>query len=61
MQFMGSEQYRKDIPLTDPRSAAVPKGGTLFSAAQREEYEIRTRALNRAMRGDALCAVMCVA
>jgi len=58
MQFMGSEQYRMDIPLMDPRSAAMAKGATLFSAAQREEYENRSRTLNRAMRGDALCAVM---
>jgi len=58
MQFMGSEQYRMDIPLMDPRSAAAAKGGTLFSAVQREEYADRSRALNQAMRGDALCAVL---
>jgi SAM-dependent methyltransferase len=61
MQLMGSEQYRKDIPLMDPRSAAVAKHGTLFSAAQRRAYEKRAQALNRAMRGDALCALMVAA
>ena len=61
MQFMGSEQYRKDIPLMDARSAAVAKHGTLFSASQRREYEKRAQALNGAMRGDALCALMVAA
>jgi SAM-dependent methyltransferase len=61
MQFMGSEQYLKDIPLMDARSAAVSKHGTLFSAAQRREYEARARALNHAMRGDALCVLMAAA
>jgi len=54
-QFAGSEQYRMDVPLTDPR------GATLFSRQQRRAFEERARELNRALRGDALCAVMSAA
>jgi len=61
MQFMGSEQYRKDIPLTDPRSAAKTKSSELFSRAQRKNYEWRAMVLNRILRGDLLCAILVAA
>jgi SAM-dependent methyltransferase len=57
MQFMGSEQYLKDIPLTDPRSVAKTKSSNLFTRAQRRAYERRAAELNRALRGDMICAV----
>jgi SAM-dependent methyltransferase len=58
MQFMGSEQYRKDIPLTDPRSVAYGGRQRLFSRAQRREYRRRAKELNRVLRGDAICALL---
>ena len=60
IQFMASEQYRKDIPLTDPRSSALGTRGGLFTRSQRREFERRTRALNRALRGDSICALLSV-
>lgn len=58
MQFMGSEQYLKDIPLRDSRSAAVTKRGSLFSHAQRRDYARKAEIVNDALRGDSICAVL---
>ena len=58
MQFTASEQYEKDIPLTDPRSAAFGTGGGLFTRSQRREFERRAKALNRSLRGDSICALL---
>jgi SAM-dependent methyltransferase len=60
MQFMASEQYKNDIPLMDPRSAARGRSGGLFTKAQRRDYERRAEALNRALRGDSICAVLSI-
>lgn len=60
IQFMASEQYGRDIPLTDPRSSAFGNRGKLFTRSQRREFERRTRALNRALRGDSICALLSV-
>lgn len=60
IQFMASEQYRRDIPLTDPRS--VTAGNTaLFSRTQRKEFARRAAKLNRSLRGDTICALLCAA
>lgn len=61
MQFMASEQYQRDIPLMDPRSTAAGKGAELFSRAQRKDFARRTVELNRNMRGDTICALLCAA
>jgi len=61
MQFMGSEQYQRDIPLMDPRSAAAGKGAKLFSRGQRKYYTCRAADLNRTFRGDTMCALLCAA
>jgi SAM-dependent methyltransferase len=45
-QFMGSERYRQDIPLVDP------KGDTLFGRKQIADWERRAAQLNREGRGD---------
>lgn len=58
MQFMGSEQYMNDIPLTDARSAAVTKRGGLFSRSQRRDYARKAEQANAALRGDSICAVL---
>jgi Methyltransferase domain len=57
MQFMGSEQYFKDIPLMDPRSVIQNKTSELFTRAMRRAYARRAVKLNRALRGDMICAV----
>jgi SAM-dependent methyltransferase len=52
LQLWGSEQYRRDIPLRDPRSYVEDQGTALFSAAQLREFERRARRLNRQRAGD---------
>jgi SAM-dependent methyltransferase len=51
-QFWGSEQYRKGIPLRDPRSGATSLPGTLFSRAELAGFARRAGQLNAAGRGD---------
>jgi SAM-dependent methyltransferase len=60
LQFMASEQYRRDIPLTDPRSVAKSKAGGLFTRQERKAYARRAAALNESLRGDTICAVLAV-
>lgn len=60
IQFTASEQYARNIPLTDPKSAAFGTSGKLFTRSQMREFERRTRALNRALRGDSICALLSV-
>ncbi|HEX6924114.1 MAG TPA: class I SAM-dependent methyltransferase [Longimicrobiaceae bacterium] len=51
-QFWGSEQYRRDIPLRDPRSHAVNPRASLFTREQIREFERRAGDLNAEGRGD---------
>jgi SAM-dependent methyltransferase len=51
MQFWGSEQYRRDIPLRDPRSVAEGSHA-VFTKDQIDEYQLRSRELNAAHDGD---------
>ena len=55
LQFWGSEQYRDDIPLRDPRSHA--EGGSAFTAEQIQAFETRALRLNAEGDGDAGCFV----
>lgn len=59
MQFMASEQYRENIPLLDPQSAARDGGKRLFSLTERTSFKLRAVRLNRQLRGDSICAVLC--
>ena len=61
MSFMGSEQYKRDMPLMDPQSFARTKHGGIFSSAQRSEFERRAQALNRELRGDWICVLLSAA
>lgn len=61
MSFMGSEQYRRDIPLTDPRSFTRNKRGSIFSESERAEFERRATMLNAALRGDFICVLLSAA
>jgi len=57
-QFWGSELYRRDIPLNDPRSPVVNKKNPLFSASQMREFERRAQLANGAGEGDQIVAVL---
>ncbi len=52
LQFWGSEQYRRDIPLRDPRSYAESQGTELFSTEEIQAFKRRAGELNREGAGD---------
>ncbi|GJE61586.1 class I SAM-dependent methyltransferase [Methylobacterium trifolii] len=52
LQFWGSEQYRRDIPLFDPRSYRWGQGAPLFTAEAIAGWRAEAERLNRAGRGD---------
>lgn len=54
MQFWGSEQIRRGIPLADPSGHAHALGGRglLFSQGELERWEREAAELNRAEQGD---------
>lgn len=52
-QFWGSEQYRRDIPLRDPRSFAETGRFDLFTKAEISEFDQRAIRLNAENDGDA--------
>jgi SAM-dependent methyltransferase len=54
-QFWGSEQYRLDIPLNDPRSLNRPESESVFTAGQIEDWDARAIKLNAASEGDQAC------
>lgn len=52
LQFLGSEQYRRGIPLTDETSVLAKAGRSIFPAAQVAAFAARARELNAKRRGD---------
>ena len=54
-QFWGSEQYKKGIPLFDPRSYSVNKSTGLFSKKQLKEWKEQSDELNKKGKGDQAC------
>lgn len=52
VQFWGSEQYLRDIPLLDTRSYRVNQGNSIFSPEVIAGFEDRARELNEARLGD---------
>ena len=54
-QFWVSEQYRRDVPLNDPRSYKVNPAASPFSAAEIAEFERRAERLNEDREGDQAC------
>ena len=54
-QFWGSEQYRRDIPLRDPRSYRNDPAHSIFSPSDIEAFAARADRLNREERGDQAC------
>lgn len=55
LQFWGSEQYRLDIPLNDPRSHEYSHAGTVFEAAQIDDWCRQAEQLNSEGEGDQAC------
>ncbi len=55
MQFWGSEQYRRDIPLNDPRSHDHGREGTVFPPEKLREWDAAAKDLNKEQRGDQAC------
>jgi len=55
LQFWGSEQYRRDIPLMDGKSYAVNPEASLFSDKQIKKYKEKARELNANGMGDMAC------
>lgn len=51
-QFWGSEQYARDIPLTDARSYFINPENSVFNAEEMAAFEARAAELNRAGEGD---------
>jgi SAM-dependent methyltransferase len=54
-QFWGSEQYKKEIPLYDPRSYSVNKSANTFSKNQMMEWKELSDELNNKGQGDQAC------
>ena len=52
LQFWGSEQYARDIPLHDARSAAVNQRASIFTRAELRRFAAEARELNRRGEGD---------
>jgi SAM-dependent methyltransferase len=55
LQFWGSEQYLKDIPLRDKRSYDVNPSKSFFTKAQIDSYRREASKLNAAKQGDSAC------
>lgn len=54
-QFWGSEQYRRDIPLYDPRSLEFGPEKSVFSRKDIDEFTRRSQEWNDASIGDQAC------
>ncbi len=52
LQFWGSKQYEKDIPLRDPRSWSESPENSLFTAKQIKAFAQRAQELNAINQGD---------
>lgn len=59
-QFWGSEQYRKDIPLSDPRSYSKDPAAGLYSREEIDFFSEKAARLNTQERGDQAAFVLIV-
>lgn len=59
-QFWGSEQYLKDIPLSDPRSYPRNPDASIFSKEQIQTFTEDALRLNSQERGDQAAFVLVV-
>ena len=51
LEFYGSEQYLRDIPLNDPRSLWVDEESTLFTPEEKAEFLALAQRVNKEGRG----------
>ena len=58
MQFWASEQYKRGIPLMDPRSYAVNPKKTIFNKTQIKNFKKEAEKLNLEGTGDTVSAVL---
>ncbi|MCB9207602.1 MAG: class I SAM-dependent methyltransferase [Ignavibacteriales bacterium] len=54
-QFVGSEQYQKDIPMFSNESYYRNKSNSIFTEEQINKYKEEAKRLNRIAEGDAAC------
>lgn len=54
-QFWASEQYLRDIPLTDSRSYHGDIAASIFTSEELDDWEKQARILNAQGRGDQAC------
>ena len=54
-QFWGSEQYLRDIPLSDKRSYSISPKQSIFSDSDIQTFEARAKLLNTKSQGDQAC------
>lgn len=52
LQFIGSEQYKRDIPLMSKESHLINPQSSIFSPEQIQEFRQRAQQLNLERRGD---------
>jgi hypothetical protein len=57
-QFIGSEQYVKDIPIFDQRSYYVNQNNSLFSRRQITEFREKAKQLNTIRDGDRIYIIL---
>ena len=55
VQFWGSEQYRRDIPLMDPHSHLISEEESPFERAEIASWEAQAVELNAKADGDSAC------
>ena len=51
LEFYGSEQYARDIPLNDPRSLWINPDSDLFTPEEKENFEAMAVKVNAERRG----------
>lgn len=52
LQFWGSEQYKKDIPLNAGNSYSKSPENSIFTPEEMEEFKVRSKMLNKENLGD---------
>lgn len=55
MQFWGSEQYKKHIPLMDTKSHLLNPKGSIFTNKEISNFNKQAKELNKSKKGDAAC------
>jgi len=54
-QFLGSEQYKRQIPLMSPESYYIDSNSSIFNEADIKKFNNKAKELNHSKRGDTAC------